>query len=142
MVNKVLFDHGGGAWIESELFRLRQEILKFKKFVEKTSARHFSSRLFTLNFTLLNHLGDDLERFQSYLLAHAAPLKHFDGLTKQSYRKMSRRCSTGMGGTVLIVSNALSSVRRPGSEVHWDIVGASVMSTQKCTEGGGVLCAW
>lgn len=45
MVKKMYFDHRGGAWVESEVVRLRPEIWMCRSVVGSKFASHWSSSL-------------------------------------------------------------------------------------------------
>lgn len=66
MANKILFSYRGGTWVESELRKLRPEILKLKSVVEKTFVPHCCSGSCTLKFHLLDHFLGNLKRFRTF----------------------------------------------------------------------------
>lgn len=59
----------------------------------------------------------------SLQLAGAAPFEHSNVLVKLSHIMKSWRCSARLHESVTIMSNALSSVQRPKSEVHGVLLG-------------------
>lgn len=59
MMNKMLLDQSGSAWVEKELVRLRSEIQKLKSVVRKRFAPQRSSGLVKLTFHPLNRIVED-----------------------------------------------------------------------------------
>lgn len=66
IVNKVLFGHKDGSWVEGEVVGLWSEICKFKECCSKKFEPHCSFHSSTLKFYLLDFLVDSLERFECF----------------------------------------------------------------------------
>lgn len=66
IVNKEIADQKNEAWQNGELGMLRSEIGNFKSVVESVSASHCAFVLCALELHRLDHLREDLERFESF----------------------------------------------------------------------------
>lgn len=71
---------------------LRSKNRRFTAIVEKTSALHCLSSLFTLELHLLTHVFKNLESFIILSLTDAAPFEHLKAPIKQSCGMTSERC--------------------------------------------------
>lgn len=105
--------------------------------LETKSATHCSSGLFKLKFHLVNHLVDDLDRFQSLFSLNAGPFESFGVHIKKYYGMTFRWLFTITHDTVMNERSALSSLQRPRSNIHEIVVGASVLGKRKCVEDDG-----
>lgn len=82
MVSELLFDQSGAAWTAENRAVLRSETLKLTTVVETTFGLHCTPVLFILQFYLLDHVVENLERFESFSFTNEAPFMHLSVLRK------------------------------------------------------------
>lgn len=101
---------------------------------QRVPAQHCVAGLCTLNFQLLDHIVESLEKFGIFSCTDAALLEHFGVPTTQSYGMKSRRLSTKMQENMQNMENLVSIVGRTEEEVDTSVCGAAVPKTRQCLE--------
>lgn len=89
LCNKVVVDRRNAYRLVGELSALTSEIQKLKRAVKREFASYCPFSLSPFKFRLLDHLGDDLERFGSLSGLGAEHCERFNVLSITSYRTIS-----------------------------------------------------
>lgn len=72
--------------VDGGVMKITSEIEQFRRIVERVFASHYPFGLYTLQFHLLDHLVEDLEKFASISFTDPRPFEHFNILIEQFFK--------------------------------------------------------